>query len=141
MVSHVLAAVIWLGGLFFVVTILGPCLASLEQPVKFSLAAQVLKRFFPWVWGCIVILLGTGFVLLSLLGGFGAAGISTFVMMALGIVMMAVFKFIFVAPYKHLLRGIEEQKWVVADYALGTIRKLAMTNLIIGIIIVAVAFS
>ena len=93
----------------------------------------VLRRFFPWVWGCIIIVLGSGFVLISLLGGFASAGVSVFFMMAMGIIMTALFKFIYVAPFKHLERGVEEGKPEVANYALGTIRKLAMTKLVMGV--------
>ena len=36
-----------------------------------------------------------------------------------GILMMVIFKFIYVAPFKHLCRGVDEEKWEVAEFALG----------------------
>jgi uncharacterized membrane protein len=53
--------------------------------------------------------------------------------------MMAIFKFIYSAPFRHLCRGVEEEKWEVADFALGTIRQLVAVNLVLGLITVLAA--
>jgi len=59
---HLLAVVIWVGGMFFAYMALRPVAGTLlEPPVRQALWAGVFKRFFPWVWASIVVLLGTGF--------------------------------------------------------------------------------
>ena len=58
----------------------------------------------------------------------------------MGVIMTALFKFTFVAPFKHLVRGVDEGKPEVASYALGTIRKLMMTKLILGVAALVAAF-
>ncbi len=142
LVLHLLASVIWVGGMFFAYALLRPALGVLGSEQRLTIWSSTLKKFFPWVWLCIVVLLATGFVMISLMGGFDAIGGHIYIMMGLGIVMMAIFKFVYVAPYKHLCRGVEEQQWEVAAFALGTIRKLVATNLILGIttIVIAVGF-
>jgi uncharacterized membrane protein len=141
---HILASVIWVGGMFFAYVLLRPALSAIDQGTidrgqRLVIWVSVFRKFFPWVWLCIVILLASGFLMISLMGGFGGIGNHVYIMMGLGILMMAIFKFIYVAPFKHLCRGVEEQKWELATYALGTIRKLVATNLVLGILTIAIA--
>ena len=138
---HVLAAVIWVGGLFFAYALLRPVLGAVDltAPQRLTIWAHILKKFFPWVWLCILILLTSGFYMIYLLGGFGAVGFYVYAMTGIAVVMIAVFKFVCVAPFRHLLRGVEERKWEVAAYALGTIRKLVAVNLALGIAVIVAA--
>ena len=130
---HVLGAAIWLGGLLFVAWILPLSLGREDNETCHACWVTILRRFFPWVWGCIILVLGSGFIMISLLGGFASADAAVYFMMAMGVVMTALFKFTYVAPFKHLVRGVDENKPEVAGYALGTIRRLAMTNLLLGV--------
>jgi uncharacterized membrane protein len=58
---HLLAAVIWVGGMFFAHVALRPVAAAqLESPVRLTLWAGVFKVFFPWVFAAIATLLLTG---------------------------------------------------------------------------------
>jgi uncharacterized membrane protein len=136
---HVLAAVIWVGGMFFAYLVLRPALGTIDTDSRLNIWVSTLKRFFPWVWVCIITLLATGFLMISLLGGFSAIGWHVYIMMATGIFMMVIFKFIYAAPFKHLCRGVEEQKTEVANYALGTIRQLVAVNLALGLVTILVA--
>ena len=136
---HVIAAVIWIGGLFFSYVLLRPALSDVDQAQRLAIWADVLRRFFPWVWMCIFVLLLTGFYLIFLLGGFTRIGLYVWIMLGVALVMILVFKFVYVAPFKHLCRGVEEEKWEVAAYALGTIRKLVAFNLALGIVTIVVA--
>ncbi len=136
---HIIAAVIWVGGLFFSFIALRPALDSRSEPLKFELWVAILKKFFPWVWVCIVTLLATGFAMISLMGGLSSAPTPVLVMMAMGIIMMAIFKFTYIAPFKHLIRGCDENAPEVARYALKTIRLSVLANLILGILTIAIA--
>lgn len=136
---HLLAAVIWVGGMFFAYMLLRPVLDGVQAEQRLTLWAATLKKFFPWVWLCIVVLLGTGFWMIAILGGFSAAGGHIYAMMVIGIIMVVIFKFVYAAPFRHLLRGVEEQKWQVAAFALGTIRKLVAANLALGMLVVGIA--
>ena len=71
---HVLAAVVWLGGMFFAYMVLRPAAGPLEQRERFALWHRVFGRFFPWVWASIVLLLVTGYgMLFRGFGGFAGA--------------------------------------------------------------------
>ena len=55
---HALAAVVWVGGMFFARLVLAPAAASLEPGPRLTLWSRVLGRFFPWVFAAIILLLG-----------------------------------------------------------------------------------
>lgn len=141
LVFHILAVVIWIGGMFFAYVLLAPALVTIEDNQRLTIWASTLKNFFPWVWICIVVLLVTGFSMVYLSGGFSAAGIPVFAMMALTLVMIGIFKFTWVAPFRHMCRGVEQEKWEVAAYALGTIRILFAVNLGLGAATIVIAFA
>ena len=44
---HALAAVIWVGGMFFAYMVLRPSAGPLEAPVRLQLWERVFSRFFP----------------------------------------------------------------------------------------------
>ena len=59
---HIIAVVIWVGGMLFAHMALRPVAASqLEPPVRLKLWVGVFGRFFPWVWVCIAVILVSGF--------------------------------------------------------------------------------
>ena len=54
---HVLAAVIWVGGMFFAWMVLRPAAVSaLQAPERLKLWAEVFRRFFRWVWATVLVL-------------------------------------------------------------------------------------
>src|SRR5271165_4219998 len=83
---HILAAVIWVGGMFFAIMILRPSVGSLESSARLTLWRRVLSRFFPWVWLCVAVLLASGVAMVFLgFGNFAAAGTYVHAMMATGL--------------------------------------------------------
>ena len=62
---HSLAAVIWVGGMFFAHMALRPAIFALDPPVRLTLMRSALGRFFPWVLASIAALLvsGSGMIL------------------------------------------------------------------------------
>src|SRR5687767_294485 len=92
LIVHALAAVIWVGGMFFAYMVLRQALGPIDPPVRPQLWGQVFGRFFPWVWASIVALLVSGYGMIFLgLGGFAEAGVHVHVMQATGLLMMALF--------------------------------------------------
>ena len=47
---HVLAAVIWVGGMFFAVLVLRPSAGALKPSDRLPLWGRVFGKFFPLVW-------------------------------------------------------------------------------------------
>src|SRR5271165_3902929 len=92
LIVHLLAAVVWVGGMFFAHQVLRPSAAALDPEVRLTLWSRVFDRFFPWVFAAIVLLLASGYGLVfDIYGGFPALPAYVNVMQGLGIVMMLLF--------------------------------------------------
>ena len=137
---HVVAVVIWVGGMFFAYMVLRPIAASqLEPPVRLPLWAGVFGLFFPWVWTSLIAILATGFWLIfNKFGGMGSSPMYVHAMLGLGIVMMLIFMHVFFAPYGRLKKAVAAQDWPAGGKALAQIRMLVGTNTLIGMATIAI---
>ncbi|KAA8703121.1 CopD family protein [Pseudomonas proteolytica] len=138
---HVLAALVWVGGMFFAWMILRPAaVAALEGPARLKLWTNVFPRFFVWVWVAVLILPISGVGLLQLrFNGFETAPRYVQVMMGLYVVMTALFIRIQALQLPELRTAVAAEDWATGAQALGKIRKLVGINLIVGLVVVAVA--
>ena len=59
-ILHLLAAILWVGGMAFAMLVLRPSLAVLEPPQRLALHAQVFRRFFLMIWHAMPIAVLTG---------------------------------------------------------------------------------
>lgn len=139
---HALAAVIWVGGMFFAYMVLRPASGSLDAPTRLELWQRVLGRFFPWVWASIAVHLATGYgMLFGFFGGFAGAGLHIHVMQATGIVMTLLFMYLYFAPWPRFSRAVAAGWFDQAAAQLNHIRIIVATNLVLGLITVAVGAS
>ena len=138
---HILAAVIWVGGMFFAYMALRPVAATLlEPPLRLPLWSATFARFFPWVWGAVVLLPVTGYwMILGPFGGFAKVGMYVHIMQALGIAMILIFLHVYFAPYPRLQRAVTAADYALAGRQLGQIRRLIGINLVLGLITIIVA--
>jgi uncharacterized membrane protein len=138
---HLLATVVWVGGMFFAHMALRPAaLATLEPPQRLPLWVTTFGRFFPWVWVAIILLLFTGlWMMFNYFGGMAGSPVYIHVMLGIGLLMMAIFMHIFFAPYQRLKRAVAAQDWPVAGRQLNQIRLLVTTNLILGLLTTVIA--
>ena len=132
---HLLAAVIWVGGMFFAYMALWPAASFLEPSLRLPLWSQTFKLFFPLVLVSAITLLATGFWLIKQYGGMGEVGPHVHIMLLLGIIMMLMFLHVFFAPHKKLDRAVENQDWETGAKALNQIRLLISINLVLGLIV------
>ncbi len=138
---HILATVVWVGGMFFAHNCLRPVvLAQLEPPQRLKLWNGVFGRFFPWVWASIALLVGSGQAIVIGMGGMAAVPVHIHVMVGIGYLMALIFAFIFFAPYARLKKAVAAQDWPAGGQALNLIRKLVMTNLVLGLSNVVLVF-
>ncbi|MCG6966868.1 MAG: CopD family protein [Chromatiaceae bacterium] len=137
---HVMAVVIWVGGMFFAYVVLRPVAAGqLEPPARLTLWAGVFGRFFPWVWACVGVVLATGlWMIFAVFGGMGGVGLYVHAMFGLGLLMMLIFFHVFFAPYGRLKRAVAAQDWQAGGKALAQIRMLVGINTLIGLLTIAV---
>ncbi|UZE96058.1 CopD family protein [Alkalimarinus alittae] len=137
---HLLAAVIWVGGMFFAYVCLRPVAVTvLEPPLRLQLWAHVFVRFFSWVWASIITLIVTGHGMIALYGGFGSIGKHVHIMLALGYVMFLLYAHLYFAPFKRLKNAVEAADWATAGNNLNQIRKIVGINLVLGLLTVVVA--
>lgn len=138
---HILATVVWVGGMFFAHQFLRPAaLAVLEPPQRLALWRGVFGRFFPWVWGAVIALILSGQVLTVQMGGLATVPLHVHVMTGIGYVMAAIYAFIFFVPYALLKRAVAAADWPAAGAALNRIRVLVGTNLGLGLLNIALVF-
>ena len=137
---HMLAAVVWVGGMFFAYMALRPAAASLAPAERLPLWRRSFGLFFPWVWAAILALLLSGYwIVFAEWGGFAGAGMHVHVMQGLGLLMMLLFLHLWFAPYKRLQQALDSARMEEAGKQLGRIRFIVGTNLILGLVVVAVA--
>jgi uncharacterized membrane protein len=138
---HVLATVVWVGGMFFAHQCLRPvALAQLEGPQRLRLWHGVFGRFFPWVWLSVVLLLLSGHGLIHWFGGFKSVPVHVHAMTGIGYLMAAIFAFIYFVPYARLQRAVAAEDWKAGAAAQDLIRRLVGTNLVLGLANVALVF-
>ena len=136
---HIVAAVIWVGGMFFALVVLRPSTGPLDPPTRLALWQRVFARFFRWVWGAVVVLLVSGFAMIIWgFGGFDKIGIYVHVMMGLGIIMMLIYAHLYFAPWQRFRRAVAAGEWPVAAKNIDQIRLMVTINLVLGLITVVV---
>lgn len=142
---HLLALIVWIGGMVFAHFFLRPATLALEPPQRLRLMHDALGRFFKAVLIAAVIVLASGLWMIgrvakeSVQAGLGFnMPLSWTIMATLGIVMIAIFGHIRFALYKRLSRTVAAGNWSAAAAALASIRTWVAINLSIGVAIMAI---
>ncbi len=140
-VLHILSAVLWVGGMFFAHQVLRPvAVQQFEPPQRLKLWTQVFRRFFPWVWVCIVLLLLSGYwMVFRLFGGMSGIGLHIHIMQALGWLMILLFMHIYFGPFRRLKEAVIIEQWPEAGKRLNQIRRIVGINLVLGLLVIAIA--
>ena len=138
---HVLASVVWVGGMFFAHQCLRPAaIATLDPPQRLALWRAVFGRFFPWVWAAVIVLILSGQALILQMGGMAAVPLHVHVMVGIGYIMAAIYAYLYFLPFAAMKRSVAAGDWPAAGAALNRIRMLVGTNLTLGLITIAVVF-
>ena len=134
---HILAAVVWVGGMFVAYLAVRPAVVeTLEPPLRLKLWTGIFTRFFKWVWVAVALILGSGFYMI---GQMTAVPGDVMVMATIGIVMSMIFMHVYFAPFGRLKRAVAAEDWKAGGAALNQIRIMVGVNLALGLINVAVA--
>ena len=140
-VVHLLAVIVWVGGMFFAHMVLRPSALELEAQPRISLWYRVLSRFFPWVWGVVILLPFSGHILYFLLSSSEPAQAigHTRIMMVLGWVMIFLFVYIYFGLFRVLRVLVAGQRFPEAGQYLNRIRRVVGINLVLGLVTSTVA--
>ena len=137
---HLLAATVWVGGLFFALVCLRPAAAELDPAHRMKLWADALAAFFRWVWVAVALLLATGgWLILEIPGGMQAAGLHVHLMLGLGVLMMLLAGHLQFAPLRRLRAAVAGSHWADAGKALNQVRIFIAVSLALGIAVIAIA--
>ena len=138
---HSLAAVLWIGGIFFAFMVLRPVSTMLEPPPRLQLWSAVFARFFPWVWAFIAVLVVSGYVdLFARFGGLQAPAYLV-AMQVIGWIMILLFAWLSFVLVGRLHRAVREQRWPDAAAAMQSIRRIMAINLVLGILITVIGVA
>jgi uncharacterized membrane protein len=134
---HIAAAIVWLGGISFMLFALRPAAAAqLAPPQRLPLIALVLNRFFFLVWPAIGLLLLTGLAML-LAVGMKNAPVGWHLMFGIGLLMFALFGHLYFGPYRRLKLAPAAADWPEGGRRVGQIAPLAKANLVLGALAIA----
>ncbi len=143
---HLLALFVWVGGMIFTHYFLRKPLATLPAPQRFPFVHHVLRRFFNAVSVSVVLVLLTGLWMIGRTAKhISRSGInfeapwSWTAMAMLGLIMMAIFVYVRLVPYRHLGRAVKLSDWTRAATALATIRQWVAINIFLAILVTAIA--
>ncbi len=139
---HILAAIVWIGGMFFAILVLRPAAGELEPPERLALWRRAFARFFPWVWLAVVVLLGTGYwMIFAGFDGFAQLPLHINLMHGLGWLMALIYLHLWFAPYKRFKAALDAGETAVAAARLNQIRWIVTTNLALGLITAVIGAS
>lgn len=133
---HIAAAVLWLGGVGFMMFALRPAAALLQPAQRLPFLAAALGRFFVVVWCAIAVLLLTGIDML-LGAGVKGAPIGWHLMAGIGILMCLLFGHLYYGPFRRLKNAIGQADWMEAGQRMGQIATLATLNFALGWLAIA----
>lgn len=141
---HVLAVVVWVGGMVFAHFFLRPAVARvLPPPQRLALMSAVLGRFFAAVLGAVALVLASGLWMIGRVaketvqgGGSFSMPPSWTVMASLGILMMLVFGHIRAVLYPRLRAAVAAEDLPRGAAALDAIRRWVAVNLGLGIVVI-----
>jgi len=137
---HLLAALIWIGGMFFVYVILRPAIIeTLDPPLRLMLWKAIFSRFFPWIWASVIALPITGvWMSTHLTSSFIPIHLPIKIMLLIGLIMIALFVYLYFKPFHHLKNHLAKNEHQAAAKQLAIMRKIVAFNLTLGLIIIAI---
>lgn len=143
---HVLAIVVWVGGMAFAHFFLRPAVASLPMAQRVPLMQEVLGRFFAAVLVAAGLTLATGLWMIGRVakqvvqtGGSFSMPPSWTLMAALGVLMILIFGHIRFVLYKRLRLAAQAQDWARGGQQLLAIRQWVGANLALGVLVILAA--
>lgn len=136
---HVMAVVVWVGGMWTLHFAVRPAAIEVLQPAqRLPLMSAVLGRFLAGALLAVLLSLGSG---LAMMAGGGMRGLhpSVHLMALLGLVMALIYAWVRLGHYPKLKVAVAAQDWPAAGARLDAIRRLVTTNLVLGVITTGVA--
>ena len=129
---HLAAAILWMGGMGFMLLALRPAVLTLDGPVRAGLMLTVWRRFFTVVGASITVLLLTGAHLYVKAMQVGAATPGKHLMTGIGMLMVLLFGHMVFVSYRKYARALAASDTATAQRAAASIHKLVLINFCLG---------
>jgi uncharacterized membrane protein len=141
---HLISAIVWMGGMTFMLFALRPAVLSLlEAQPRARLMGEVWQRFFAMVAVAVLVLFATGTYLYTATfkavkaaaaatGGGASVPLGWNLMLVVGLVMMLIFGHIYFAGFRKFKRAVAAAEWPVAAKAAALIHTLVVVNFALG---------
>jgi len=140
---HLIAAIIWVGGIFLVYKIFRPVALEQAPPIRLKLFYGIFERFFRWVWWLILVLLVTGYLdWFVRFGGFDYAPLYMHLMHWIGWLMVGLFALLYFIYYRQFQSFIMSESYPEAGKVLNTkMRPIIVINLMLGFLEAVIGVS
>lgn len=143
--AHLLALMVWIGGMVFAHFFLRPAALQLPAPERLALMHETLRRFFKAVAWAVLVILASGVWMIGRVAKATVQSGASFemplawtLMVVLGVSMMLIFAHIRFALFKRLGRAVAAGDVPAGGAALASIRTWVSVNLGLGVLTVAV---
>jgi len=140
---HLLAVVVWIGGMAFMLFCLRPAARVLEPPARVTLMHAAIKRFLAVVGIAIAVLFACGAAMVGIAwsaarrAGLGFnMPLDWYTMIATFFVMLAVFVHIRAVLFRRLAAAVTAARWPDGAGALAAIRWEVSINLVLGTFVI-----
>ena len=138
-IIHLIVINIWVGGMFFIIIVLGKVVATLDVSEQHVFWLKVYKRFFFWLWIAVIGLLASGSgMIFYRFGSMANTPWYIIAMAGLGISMMVIFMAIYFVFYKKFTREFNAGNIEASGHQLRIIRRLGIVNMLLGFCVVVV---
>lgn len=129
---HLLGAIVWVGGLFFLLVIMRPAMSELTPAQRVDVYRAAFHRFLRMLWIVMPAMLVTGYgMMFGQFGGIWGASWSLELQHLLGLAMSAIFVFLWFGPYQPFQQG--------RGRSIEAIRPLLEASLVLGLATTIVA--
>ena len=137
---HIVAATVWVGGMFFAYVVLRPAIGGIEPaPERARLWRRVFHRFFLFVTISVLVLLASGYAMMFLVfGGFAGAGVYIHIMHGIGWLMFLAYGHLRFAAWPKFRNAVDAGDFDQAATRLALIRKIVHVNLGLGLITIVI---
>jgi uncharacterized membrane protein len=132
---HIVAIVVWLGGLFLMSLVVQPSIRGLDSRLALSLWSRTLSRFMVWGSVSLIAIVASGIALVNLrFGGFSGMPTLHRLNMVIGIPAIALFAYVALVKWQRARRALARGDSIAAETSIRTIRRLMAIILAFGLI-------
>jgi uncharacterized membrane protein len=126
--AHLAAAIVWMGGMALMVWVIRPvAIAQLEPVQRLPLLAGILTRFLKIVGLCVVLLLGSGGLMLMGVD-MRLAPKGWHAMLGIGLLMCLIFGHLYFGPFRKLKLALGQNDLPSGGAQLAKVHRLVLIN-------------